>query len=244
MKLNFLCFFAILLIVCACNSTPKKQQPKPDKNENDSITVVRKPYKNTTDVIEYEIPVLKESNIKHGVQKRFYRSGSLYSTTPFKYGKREGIVYTYYQAVEGANPVVWKEQSYKNNMLNGICKRYHRDGQLQAEYEYKDGMPGVGIKEFNQSGNPVVQPSLVLTKNKGASGYHITAQLSKKRKNVKYYLGKLEEGKYLPKGLKSLQVRDGKGEAIVGNYKQVTITAVYTTRYSNKGIVSKTIRVE
>lgn len=85
------------------------------------------------------------SGIKHGIQKRFYRNGSLYSTIPYRQGKRADTAFTYNLAADGGKSNVWKEQLYKNNHLDGICKRYHADGMLLAEYEYKNGLQRVGL---------------------------------------------------------------------------------------------------
>lgn len=57
-------------------------------------------------------------------------------------------------------------------------------------------------------------------------------------------MGNLVDGKYMPKGLTGLRARNGLGEIGVrkttGN---VTITAVYSTHYRNRGWVSATIHL-
>lgn len=234
----------VLMLVLSCTYRPKEEAKTEtqDTDKKDSILVVQKPFESSPNVIEYEIPVIRGTQMKHGVQKRFYKHGSLYSTIPYSFGIREGVAFTYYPAAEGVKPMVWKEQSYKKNKLDGICKRYHKDGTLQAEYEYKDGMQAVGLKEYTQSGKEIKLPTLNLTRNRVHSGILITANLSNNSKKVNYYLGPLVDGKFLPKGLKALQVKNGEGQIIYkGNNKQVTITAVYSTRYRNKYLVSKTI---
>ncbi len=244
MKLNLAFLLVLATFIYSCNTKPTPSVTEDAKSENDSIDVVLKPYENTKDLVEYEIPILKGTSIKHGIQKRFYRSGSLYSAIPYTNGKRQGTAYTYYLAAEGVKPAVWKEQNYTNNVLNGICKRYHENGTLQAEYDYKNGNPGTGLKEFSQSGKPVKQPALIVSANRTASGYYVSARLSNSHKNVDYFIGNLVEGKYLPKGLKGLQVKNGLGEVMVGtSEKSVTITAVFTTRYRNKCLLSKTIKL-
>lgn len=244
MKLSF--FTVILLFVLgSCTTRPKTQDTEPVNAEPDSIQVIQKPYKNTTDLIEYEIPVLRGTSMKHGIQKRFYRHGSLYSAIPYDHGMKVGIAYTYYPAAEGVEPVVWKEQSYKKNVLNGACKRYHKDGILQAEYAYKNGNPAIGLKEYSQSGKAIKQPTLILSANRTASGYYVTARLSNNTKKADFFIGNLVEGKYLPDGLKGLQVKNGLGEIIVdASKKKVTITAVYMSRYRNRCLISKTIRLQ
>ena len=237
-------FVFALLISASCTTRPKKQKAEPVSAELDSIQLIKKPYKNS-DAIEYEIPVLTGTSMKHGIQKRFYNSGSLYSTIPYNHGLKEGIAYTYYLAAEGAKPLVWKEQSYKRNKLDGICKRYHENGTLQAEYEYKEGNPGLGLKEYSKSGKAIKQAKLIVSANRTATGYYVSASLSKKATNVDYFIGNLVEGKYLPKGLKELQVKNGLGEVIIdASKKKVTVTAVFSTRYRNKCVVSKTISLQ
>ena len=244
MKLSF--FTVILLFVLAsCTTRPKTQDAETVNAEPDSIQIIQKLYKNTTDLIEYEIPVLRGTSMKHGIQKRFYRHGSLYSAIPYDHGMKVGTAYTYYPAAEGVKPVVWKEQSYKKNVLNGACKRYHKDGILQAEYEYKNGNPAIGLKEYSQSGKAIKQLTLILSANRTATGYYVTARLSNNTKKVDFFIGKSVEGKYLPDGLKGLQVKNGLGEIIVdASKKKVTITAVYMSRYRNRCLVSKTINLQ
>ncbi|NQU84650.1 MAG: hypothetical protein HQ541_02710 [Mariniphaga sp.] len=240
-------FLLILLIMIIVSSAcVNNQKNKNSKNESevtvDSIVVAKKVFESNPSLIEYEVPVFRGTNMKHGVQKRFYQHGSLYSEIPYSYGKRQGVAYTYYPDVAKVKPVVWKEQTYKNDALNGICNRYHKNGVLQAEYEYKDGLTAIGLKEFKDSGKPVKLPDLIVNSNRAGANIYITAQLSNKAKKVDFYLGDLVEGKYLPDGLKGLQVVRGLGEVLVPvDTKSVTITAVYFTQYRNKYIVSKTI---
>lgn len=244
MKLNLFILFAIAILISSCNTSSKQQAEGTTKPENDSTEIVLKHYKGTTDLVEYKIPILKGTKIRHGIQKRYYRNGSLYSAIPYKNDKRIGTAYTYYPAAPGFKPAVWKEQNYENNLLSGICKRYHDDGMLQAEYEYKNGNPAIGMKEYSKSGKLLKQPTLIVSANRTASGYYVSARLSNDLKKVDYFIGNIVEGKYLPKGLKGLQVKNGLGEIMVDpSKKSVTITAVFTTRYHNKCLLSKTIKL-
>lgn len=244
MKLNLFLLLLFAIFISACNTSPKQTIAEDAKNENDSTEIVLKPYKGTEDLIEYEIPILKGTSIRHGIQKRYYRNGSLYSAIPYRNGKRIGTAYTYYMAAEGVKPAIWKEQNYIDNRLHGICKRYHDDGTLQAEYEYKNGNPATGLKEYSKSGKPIKQPTLIVSANRTAAGYYVSARLSNDHKKVDYFIGNLVEGKYLPEGLKGLQVKNGLGEIMVdASKKSVTITAQFTSRYRNKCLISKTIKL-
>lgn len=243
MKTNRILVLIAIFSCFGCHHAKNNQdKSRAVKDEQDSILIIVKPYKNSRNVTEYEIPVLRGTNVRHGIQKRYYLHGSLYSEIPYIHGKREGVAKTYYPAAVGKTPVVWKEQPYKNNVLNGICHRYHRNGKLQAEYEYKNGLPAVGLKEFNPSGKPVNLPVLTLSKSNANVYYYLNAQMSGNTKNVDYFIGDLIEGKYMPKTLKGLQVKNGAGEILLPlDTKKATITAVMYTDYKNQYIVSKSI---
>ncbi|WP_319502246.1 hypothetical protein [uncultured Draconibacterium sp.] len=243
MKLWIHCLSAALLFLLACNSDPKKEVSENKGEESTGLEIIKRPYRNS-DQIEYEISVVKGTAIKHGIQKRYYLHGSLYSAIPYIAGKKQGVAYTYYQAALDREPQVWKEQPYEEDELNGTCKRYHRDGTLQAEYEYKNGLRAVGLKEYTESGKEIEEPKLLLTKHRVATGYLIEARLSEDYDNVDYFIGELTEGKYLPQKMKGLQTRNDVGEIIVSQTSgSVTITAEYSTRYQNRGVVSNSINL-
>ena len=240
--MKFYRIFFVLLFFIGCNNPKPQEEETVILNPDDGIRVVTRMYKNSATAVEYEIPVVKGTSIKHGIQKRYYRHGSVYSEIPYVAGKKEGVAYTYYPVTGNTESIVWKEQPYVDDKLEGICKRYHRDGKLQAEYEYKNGLPAVGLKEYYQSGNPVNLPDLILNKTKTLENYYVTARLSDGSKNVDYFIGDLIDGKYLPGNLKGLQVVNGVGEILVPlTSKQVTITAVEFTDYQNRHIISKSI---
>jgi hypothetical protein len=242
MKSYLVILFPLVILLSNCLTNPGNPVSENDKTSNDSIQIIKQTYANSPNVVEYEIPVLKGTKTRHGIQKRYYLHGSLYSNIPYNHGKREGTAFTYYQGITGAKLAIWKKQLYINNKLEGTCQRYHRNGNLQAEYEYKNGLPAIATKEFSESGKPIKIPNLILIKSKTSGGYYITARLSNNLQKVDYYIGKLVEGKYLPEGLKGLQVKKGLGEIIIYNTTEsVTITAVYITRYRNKCLISKTI---
>ncbi|HBL77328.1 MAG TPA: hypothetical protein DD458_19030 [Prolixibacteraceae bacterium] len=192
--------------------------------------------------MEYEIPILKGTNLRHGIQKRYYSHGSLYSEIPYVRNERSGIAYTYYKAYKGEKPAVWKEQPYVNGKLNGICKRYYENGKIQAEYEYKDGMPAVGLKEYSESGGDIKLPELSVKSAPTERYYYVTAQLSKPVNKIIYYTGELVEGRFMPENLKKMQERDGTAEILIPkDVAKVTVVATFNTRLSNECILAKTI---
>nr|WP_321356118.1 hypothetical protein [uncultured Draconibacterium sp.] len=237
------CISAALLLLFSCNSEQKKDASQKTSEEGSGLEIVKRPFRNS-EQIEYEISVVKGTAIKHGIQKRYYLHGSLYSTIPYIAGKKQGVAYTYYKASLDSEPQIWKEQPYEEDELNGTCKRYHRDGTLQAEYDYKNGLRAIGLNEYSESGKAIDPPKLLLTKHRISTGYLIEARLSEEYDNVDYYIGDLLEGKYMSKKMKALQTRNDVGEIIISQTSgTITITAEYSTRYRNRGVVSKSINL-
>ena len=244
---TILTFAAILILFSSCSNQSAKNVDAKNGTVNDSIQIVKNPFKNNPDKIEYEIPILKGTKLRQGVQKRFYLHGSLYSEIPFTRNVRNGTAYTYYKAYNGAKPAIWKEQIYVNGKLDGLCKRYHEDGTLQAEYNYKKGLPGIGLKEYNKSGKEIKHPTLILSKNISDGYIQIKVRMSNNTKKVKFYTGNLAENKYVTENKKEIKVTKGIGEILIPastNKKSITVIAIMSTRYYNKYITYKTISLK
>lgn len=236
--------FILVVLFSSCNNPWAKKEEKQNSAANDSIQIVKNPFKTDPSKIEYEIPILKGTKLRHGVQKRFYPNGDLYSQIPFTRNVRNGVAFTYYKSLGKGSPTVWKEHPYTKGKLNGLCKRYHEDGTLQAEYTYTNGLRAVGLKEYNKSGKEIKLPSLILTKQNVAGYIQIKARMSNNTKKVKMYTGMLAEGKYVTKNKKEIKVKNGVAELLIPlttNKKSVTVIATMTTKYYNQHVISKTI---
>lgn len=244
---SILIFTLIVVLFSSCSNTSTKNTDKQDSTVNDSIQIVKNPFKNDHSKIEYEIPILKGTKLRHGVQKRFYSNGDIYSKIPYIRNVKNGVAYTYYKSYGKSNPAVWKEQPYVNGKLDGLCKRYHEDGTLQAEYFYKSGLQAVGLKEFSKSGKEIKLPTLILSKKNVGGFIQIKAKMSNNTKKVKYYTGTLVEGKYVSKNKKEVSTKSGVGEISISaasGQKSVTVIATMSTKYYNKYITSKTISLQ
>lgn len=242
-----LCVFTFLFTTSCFNKSAKQEATGKDEvNANDSTEILRAVFKTNKKKIEYEVSVRKGTKIKHGIQKRFYPHGSLYSKINYKDGKKSGMAYTYYQEYSGAEPKVWKAQPYTDSKLNGICKRYHKNGKIQAEYEYYKGYPAIGLKEWKESGDPVKLPRLKISKEVINHQTYLSVKMSNNAKSVKYYEGNLLDGKYVTKNIIPLSTKNGVGEFTIphtSTKKSVTIIALISTRYRNKYYVAETVKL-
>ena len=207
--------------------------------------------------VEWEISMkFKEgskSAIRHGVSKRFSKTGKLLEKINYADNKKEGIRLTYHSTGK-----VYKEQPYSDGRLNGICKRYDREGRLTAEYEYKNGLAGVGLKRFTNLGKQRPDPILniqkvdkIRTSNAYVLSMSISGDGAKSIKKVEYFEGKLIEGKYLHKNLSAakamsskkgeIRIKLPKGSSI---NKTFNVIAVCKTTDGLQLIMQKKVKVD
>jgi hypothetical protein len=162
----------------------------------------------------------KDGKEKDGLVKHYDAMGKLVQEANYKNGRLNGLVTDYYK-----NGKVLQEVNYVNDIKHGIAKKYYEDGTLSRvtpydsgivdgiEYKYrKDGKPiseaifdkgnpCIGLVEYLPDGSLKTKyPRIVVTpvddmlrKDK----YMLRVELSDGTKAVKWYLGKLTDGKYI-----------------------------------------------
>lgn len=170
-----------------------------------------------------------------GIRETKDASGRLSASVEYKDGKRDGAAYNYYtngnvklkvEYKEGAkhgeyrwyfqDGQVYKEATYADDELNGMVRYYRDDGSIKYEMPYKNGKEGVGFVEYATSGEPksylkdlditIRMDNNVRVNNSfsmymGLTDYSIVDE-------VYFYLGELDEGKYLHDALEELYTDD------------------------------------
>jgi len=143
---------------------------------------------------------------------------------------------------------LYREMFYVDGRVDSIVKTYWPDGSLQAEVFFKKGSPAIGLKEFDKTGKPIVQPTLVIKQIDQLatqSKLILKVSLSEKTKDVEYFVGELIDGKYLDtKAVKLKTVNnETKLEYIIPRthtlVKNVTIAARTRTEYGNTLLLFK-----
>ena len=94
-----------------------------------------------------------KNNVKNGICKQYYKSGSLQSHTHTVNNMVEGVSLYYYNILPPSDDVVVNNQTYsqqyqqlqrssefKNNKLNGITQIWDKGGNLVSRITYKDGV--------------------------------------------------------------------------------------------------------
>jgi len=237
---------------------PQKEIVKTGVEKTDGTFIKKRHYNNDThSPVEWEISMKhkegSESAIRHGISKRFSKSGKLLEKINYVENKKEGVRLTYHSTGK-----VYKEQSYTNGRLNGVCKRYDREGRVVAEYEYKNGLVGTGLKRFTNLGKQRPDPILNIQKHdqiRNTNTFTLSMSISgdgaKTIKSVEYFEGQLIEDKYLHKNLSSakkvnskkseIKIKVPKGSSL---NKTFNIIAVCKTSDGLKLVMQKKVKVD
>jgi hypothetical protein len=195
---------------------PQKEVVKTNKSADGTIIKKRHFNDDPSSPVEWEISMKfqdgSKSAIRHGISKRFTKSGKLAETINYVNNKKEGVRLTYHSTGK-----VYKEQPYKDGRLHGVCKRYDRQGNITAEYEYKNGLPGAGMKRYTNLGKLRPDPVLKIVKKdniRTSGSYILSLSLvgdgAKSVKSVEFFEGQLIEGKFFHKNLSPARKLSGK----------------------------------
>ncbi|MBN2165073.1 MAG: hypothetical protein JW717_02235 [Marinilabiliaceae bacterium] len=207
--LSFIVLLATVLISsCKVATNSDGGVATGEDESNDSIIVNKTKYRGSQQT-EWEVRFKKMpdgTKVREGISKRYLQTGKLAETINYIDGKKEGLRTFYYQ-----NGSVWKEFAYVKGKRHGTFKLFDRKGNLNSQLDYYMGFPGVGLKQFYQSGKEKEDPKLVLIQSneiKETGYYKIVANLTgdgaKRIKRVDFYESNLIDGKYFNKDSKGL----------------------------------------
>jgi hypothetical protein len=275
MKTNYFALLILALLAFAC-STPDKQakttEDKKAKNDTvvDSTTVrVLKEYFSNGKV---KTEITAKGTLRHGLTRNYDRNGILLSEVNFVNNIREGMAKNFYPSgkmnssmiyVNGIKEgdEIWYYESEKpfrvnpfvKGKIHGMQLYFHEDGKRKAELPFKEVFPGVGLKEYKNDDSLIDDyPSLVISQKNhmvDANKVILDISLSEPDVQVKFYRGKLTDGKYLNDDLLELATQNGftrvdfnvaPGSAI---NQTVVITASIKTKRGTTLILSRNFKV-
>ena len=248
---NITLLISVLLLLNSCDFiTSKSKELKNSKVVVAEKTTVSK-VKNGKKKYHFATGELKsiveyKDNKKIGVSETFYKTGEKQYSIPYLDGMKHGVVKWYYK-----DGNVYRETNYKRGKKDGSQKKFWENGKLKSELFYKRNLLSVGLKEISKSGKEKLTPYIKVEKinlMKTKEEYVLRFRLSNGRKNVKFYQGKLIEGKFFPekggRGFKELETKSGVGELRMAVSKgsnidkQIPIIAMESTAYQNKRVLS------
>jgi (2Fe-2S) ferredoxin len=209
-----------------------------------------------------------KNGMRNGMTKNYDKRGRLVSTAELVDDKYEGWMINYnpdnnkitaralYKNDQQNGPAtlyysdgqLYREMTYVDGRVDSIVKTYWPGGKLQAEVFFKKGEPAIGLKEYDKNGTPVKQPTIVVKEMDQLSLFNkieLRIFLSDKTREVVFYKGELEEGKYLYSKTPVIFSRDGvaslyytvpKGHAI---RERIAIISSSRTKYGNRLVLQR-----
>jgi antitoxin component YwqK of YwqJK toxin-antitoxin module len=128
-----------------------------------------------------------EKGFIHGIRVNYYNDGqTVHSKVTYNHGIKEGPAIWYYR-----DGKVFEHTSFADGKRDGLTRKYHKNGQLLSECEYKTGNPLPGLVEYNEDGSKVTDyPEVRIRKiDKLAFENRVILEISSdiKTDKVKYY---------------------------------------------------------
>jgi hypothetical protein len=134
-------------------------------------------------------------------------NGKITAKAYYENDTQNGPLTLYYRTGE-----LYREEYYVKGRVDSIVKTYWADGNLQAEVDFDMGAPAVGLKEFDQNGNSIQQPHIVIEEiNQLAllNTFKLRIYLSDHNTDVDFYQGDLIDNKYFNKYAVKIRDKDG-----------------------------------
>ncbi len=252
---KFLLILTFMVLFISC-----KEQTQPEEK----VKLAYEYYSDGTVSVETEV----KDSLAHGLMKIFFRDGNLNKVFSYNMGERHGPAVEYFpngqlrgrlnyqhNKLEGPAKIYYKtgelyrESFYANGKLNGTRKYFYKDGKLMAEAAYKNGFPGMGLKEFDQDGKEIEYDQRILIEkiNNLAfnNTYTLKIRLSTPHGNTKFFIGELDEGKFLHEGCWPVDTENGVGVYTIivkrGDFRMETlsISARFTSRLKNQVVLNR-----
>jgi len=248
---NIVLLISLLLIFNSCDLLTRKSKEQMESKEIKKVEPSAPKVKNGTKKYFFNTGELKsivqyKNNKKIGVSETFYKTGEKQYDIPYLNGMKHGVVKWYYK-----DGKVYRETNYARGKKDGYQKKYWDNGKLKSELLYKGNLLSVGLKEIAKSGKEKSIPYVKVEKinlMKTKEEYVLKFRLSNGHKKVKFYQGKLIDGKFFPekggRGFKELETKAGVGElrvAVPKGFnidKNIHVVALESTAYQNKRVLS------
>jgi hypothetical protein len=217
---------AWIILLAACSQTSKKQEVPAD-----GTRVIKEYHSNG----KLKSEISARGKLRHGESKEYRRDGTLESLITYENNRKHGPAKSFYPDGETVKTEVLFENGFKHGdskwyfpdgtlyrltpyfkgWIEGIRKVYYENGNLQAEIPYNRGEPGIGLREYNSSGNPKEMNTTIVFREQDRinldNTFRLIITLSDGSQDVEFFQGELTDGKYWNKGLQKIPTEDGTG---------------------------------
>jgi antitoxin component YwqK of YwqJK toxin-antitoxin module len=236
MQKFILTIFTVLGFV-ACNTSAKSQaEQQSEKGPKNGLVQTYNEDGSISASIQYK------NNVRHGLASDYYTDGKLRAEIEYAMGLKEGLATWYHK-----NGIAYRVTPYKNDQKHGVQKKFYEDGSLMSELSFAENYPGIGLKEFNKSGQERRVKTTIILGEKTAledGSWRVEVRLNNKVKEVELFQGSLINNAFMHGGLKPINKTANSGFAIIPKgQKQVGIVAKYSTRYKNDRVLTGTAKL-
>ena len=147
-------------------------------------------------------------------------------------GLKQGLAKWYHK-----NGKIFRSTAYVADQREGFQKKYYEEGALMSVAEFHENEPGIGLKEYNKSGQERKSKAAFVFGEKTPldnGAVKIEVRLNNKVKEVNIFQGSLKDGKFMHQGLVEINKTANMGYAIIPKgVTEVSVVAKYKTRYKN-----------
>jgi len=242
---TLLIIFSIKILFGACLTDHRKAPEKTIRDfKNKKGDVIRKITQRDTTLKSYKNGILvSELTIKNGKKEGFgynyYPGGNVSTKFSYLNNLKHGNEIKYYLSGK-----VYRIRPYFKGAINGLVKKYYETGALMSEQRYRKGQISNELREFNRKGKLAGKYPEIIFRLKPDNYFKqrvmLYFYLSNNSKNVKFYHGKLIEGKYFPEAAVQTGIRNGIGEIALqpeDKGKTINVIARTTTKFNNACII-------
>tara|TARA_B100001741_G_scaffold25239_1_gene18399 strand:- start:2158 stop:2862 length:705 start_codon:yes stop_codon:yes gene_type:complete len=173
-----------------------------------------------------------KNNLRHGLALDYYKDGKLRAEIDYVNGLKQGLAKWYHK-----NGKIFRRTAYIADQREGFQKKYYEEGDLMSVAEFHENEPGIGLKEYNKSGQERKSKAAFVFGEKTPldnGAVKIEVRLNNKVKEVNIFQGSLKDGKFMHEGLVDINKTANMGYAIIPKGEtEVSVVAKYKTRYKN-----------
>ena len=173
-----------------------------------------------------------KNNLRHGLALDYYKDGKLRAEIDYVSGLKQGLAKWYHK-----NGKTFRSTAYVADQREGFQKKYYEEGALMSVAEFHENEPGIGLKEYNKSGQERKSKAAFVFGEKTPldnGAVKIEVRLNNKVKEVNIFQGSLKDGKFMHEGLVDINKTANMGYAIIPKGEtEVSVVAKYKTRYKN-----------
>ena len=183
-----------------------------------------------------------KNNLRHGLALDYYKDGKLRAEIDYVNGLKQGLAKWYHK-----NGKIFRITAYIADQREGFQKKYYEEGDLMSVAEFHENEPGIGLKEYNKSGQERKSKAAFVFGEKiplDNGAVKIEVRLNNKVKEVNIFQGSLKDGKFMHEGLVDINKTANMGYAIIPKGEtEVSVVAKYKTRYKNYRVLHGKVKL-